>query len=198
MNLNELNTINQLDEDVFSRYTISKKSGKLIKRLKNRRDFFKNKLENPRRQLSIEKRRELKEKIYAIDKSLPVIEKFQKYFIKLEKAIEGMPEKDRRRKIKSKYDEVKTLFFRELYYTMQLVSYNASIIIASIIATLIISIVVTLPIPGSSFVLAAPAILLIKNLREQKKRIHDKKFEKEIDFLIEKLESKKKKNLKTF
>lgn len=196
MNLQEFSNIDQIDESFGSSYKVSKKANKLIKRLEEKEKDFQNKLSNSK--LPITKRRELKEKLFAIEKTKPVLKKFEQYFLKLEKAMDGMSDKDKIKKIKSKYDEINQLFISKLYYAMKLVGYNASLIIASIIASMIVTSLATIFIPGSTLAIAIPGILLIKKLQEQKIRIHNKKFSKEIDFLIKKLESKKKKTLQYY
>ena len=199
MNLKELNEIDQLDEEIFNRYNISQKAGKLIKKLETKNAEIQNKLEDPRfKNMPVDKQRELKEKAFAIKKTTPVIKKFERYFLRLEKSMEGMSDEKRKKKIQSKYNEIKHLFIEELYTTMRLVGYNASLILASIIATLIVTVIATIPLPGTTFALAIPSVLLIKKLQSHKKRVHSKQFEKEIDELIKKLEKKKRKNLRSF
>lgn len=198
MNLQDLMEAEQIDEGLSRRYRVSEKAQRLIQKLEKKEDELEDWLEKNSKTKPKEKVREIREQQFAIQKSLPVVERFQKYFKKLETALEGMPEKEVQERIKRKYDEIKKLFFEELYHVMKSLSYNGSLVMASVISSLIFATILSLPVPGTTFILVPSGILLIKKLQEYKKKISDKNFEKEIDDLIKKLEKKKRRTIKSF
>jgi len=193
MKLKEFCSEKEINEAVIRRYKVSERATKLIERLEEKQKVLEKKSKD--KKITPEKRREYKENIFAIEKSLPVIKNFRDYFKKLEDAIEGMNESDKIRKIENKYEEIKQLFFDKLYGLMQVLGYNASLIIAAAIASLIFAVVF---IPGGGPALLFPTFMVIKKIKENRSKIHNKKFEKEIDHLLERLEKKKRKQLRYY
>lgn len=189
---------NDLNEELSRKYRVSEKADKLVERLEKKREELEELLDK-RKELTREKRKEVMENILAIDKSIPAIEKFSKYFKRLEKNLERLPREQKRKKLEAKYDEIRDLFIKELYNTMSIVGYGAATILATTIATIAFLFLVTIPIPGTGPVLAAPSILMLKKLREVKQKVGDnKQFEKEIDKLIDKLEKKKRRTVSSY
>lgn len=195
MKLNEFNQ--ELEEQYFSRpEKVSKRAEKVVNQLQERREKIEKELD--KNDLTQEKRREYKDILKAIDKSLPVIEDFKKYFTNLEKKIKDLPDKEKRKKVESKYKEVKELFISELFKIMQFVGYNGSFVIGAAIASLIFAIIF---IPGGGPILMLPTVMLIKKIRENQEKMKNMKrrqFEKEIDKLIDTLERKKKKRFSSY
>jgi len=198
MNLTDLIESEQIDEALSRQYRVSAKAQKLIEKLEKKEDELEDWLEKNSKTKPKNKIREIREQQFAIQKSLPVVERFQRYFKKLENALEGMPEQEKQIRIKRKYDEIKKLFFEELYHTMKSLSYNGTVVMASVISSLIIATIASLPIPGTTFLIVPSGLMLIKKLQEYKKKISDKNYEKEIDNLIDTLEKKKRRTLSSF
>lgn len=198
MNLEELVESEQIDESLSRKYRVSEKAKKLLDKLEKKEDELEDWLEKNLKTATREKVLKIREQQFAIQKSIPVVTRFQRYFKKLEDALEGMPDKEIERRIKQKYDEIKKLFFEELYHVMKSLSYNGTLVMASIISSLIIATIASLPIPGTTFIIVPSGIMLIKRLQEYKKKIADKNFEKEIDELIKRLEKKKRRTLRSY
>ena len=186
MNIKEILVEEKQIEESFLNPRVSRRANRLLIQLKNKKTEIQSKLEIDF--YNEDKTKEQKEVLFAIEKTIPAIEKFRDYFLKLEEQMKDLTDKEKRNKIKKKYAEIEKLFIEKLYNVMSVVGYSASLIIGSAIATIIFLIVV---VPGGTL-FTFPAFNLIKNLRESKKKIKDKRFEKEIDKLIKKIETKKK------
>lgn len=194
--LHDLIELDDINEDILQKYQISKKAEKLIKKLNKKQESLEQTIK--KRKLPPDKTKEIKEQIFAIESSLPVLERFKKYFQKLERAMEGLKEKEKLEKLRNKYEEIKSLFISDLYNIMRVVGYGASAILASTIASMIILVLLTSPIPGTSPIFIAPSLVIIRKLKDIKTRVYNKKFEKEMEDLINKLESKKRKSLRSY
>lgn len=187
----------ELNEELSRKYRVSEKAEKLVQRLEKKRNDLEDLLDD--KNLPKEKIKEVEENIFAINKSIPAIEKFIKYFKKLEKNLEKLPREQKRKRLEAKYNEIRELFIKELYSTMSVVGYGAATILATTIATIAFLFLVTIPIPGTGPILIAPSVLMLKKLREVKQKVGDnKEFEKEIDKLIERLERKKRRTLRSY
>ena len=190
MNVNQI-LENELNEGVRY-FRTSEVAQKLIIRLKKKKKEFRNKIKKAK---TPSRKQELLKHIKAIDKSIPIIENFREYFLKLESSFAGMSEKERKAQIKSKYDEIKTLFFKELYNVMSVVGENSVFIIAGAIVVLLFAIIF---IPGGGAVLFFPIISLIRTVNKAKEKIKDPKFYKELDGLNKRLEKHKRKQLRRY
>ena len=190
MNINEV-LRDELNEGV-KYFKTSETADKLLKRLHKKKIEFK---KNIRQEKDPEKKKELIRHINAIDKAVPIIENFRDYFIKLEASFAGMSEKERRTQIKSKYDEIKTLFFKELYQVMNVVGRNSAFIIAGAIVVLLFAIIF---IPGGGAVMFFPVLTLIRTVNKAKEKVKDPKFHKELEELNKRLEKHKRKQLRRY
>lgn len=175
-----------LEEGLFNRdnYEISKKTDKLIRKLEKRKKEIN---DNPK---STE---EDKKVAKAIEKAIPVIESFKKYFIKLESDLYDTADEEKRKLIEAKYDDIKTLFINQLYKIMETVSYRPSIMIASLIAWIII----VTATPFTNWMLI-PTYLTLKSISKNKKKITNRNFSKELSKLTDELMSKKRMQYRSY
>lgn len=175
-----------LEEGLFNRdnYEISKKTDKLIRKLEKRKKEIN---DNPK---STE---EDKKVAKAIEKAIPVIESFKKYFIKLESDLYDTADEEKRKLIEAKYDDIKTLFINQLYKIMEIVSYRPSIMIASLIAWIII----VTATPFTNWMLI-PTYLTLKSISKNKKKITNRNFSKELSKLTDELMSKKRMQYRSY
>ena len=194
MNLQDFNIEqNELNESVFSPNKVSDRAKKLEKKLDKK--IKKLEKENKRKDLSEEKREKNKEIIETIKKAQPIVEKFTKYFERMEKRIANEPFDKQRKLIKAKYDEVRVLFIKELYNILYYAGENSAAIISSLIANLIL---VTVFIPGGFPILVSPTFMLIRNIKQSKEKIQDGKLRKEMEKLIKELERIKRRSYKAY
>lgn len=185
MKLKYLVKESNVNENIINKYLISRKAKKLILRLEAKKDFLSEKIPNS----TGKEKREIKSMLKTIDKALPIIENFEKYFNKLEINMTNSSDEEKIKRIQSKYDEIKALFLDKLYNIMLTVSYRPALLIASAIAGLIISLLFLHP--GGIFMIL-PTIMFIKRIRDNKEIAESPKFKKEIDKVLELLEKKKK------
>ena len=194
MNLQDFNIEqNELNESVFSPNKVSDRAKKLEKKLEKK--LKKLEKENKRKDLSEEKRKKNKEIIETIKKAQPIVEKFTKYFERMEKRIANEPFDKQRKLIKTKYDEVRILFIKELYNILYYAGENSAAIISSLIANLILA---TVFIPGGLPILVSPTFMLIRNIKQSKEKIQDGKLRKEMEKLIKELERIKRRSYKAY
>ena len=194
MNLQDFNIEqNELNESVFSPNKVSDRAKKLEKKLDKK--IKKLEKENKRKDLSEEKRKKNKEIIETIKKAQPIVEKFTKYFERMEKRIANEPFDKQRKLIKTKYDEVRILFIKELYNILYYAGENSAAIISSLIANLILA---TVFIPGGLPILVSPTFILIRNIKQSKEKIQDGKLRKEMEKLIKELERIKRRSYKAY
>lgn len=163
---------------------ISKKASKLITALDKKKLDLTLKLHN---KIPAEKLQEIKSTLKTIEKAKPIIVRFKKYFQNLEEKFDklNLDEQEKKEKIRKRYDEIRNLFISDLFNIMRTVGYDEATIIASSIATIIFFIVF---VPGGLLV-ALPTILMLKKLKENKAKVNNKKFLKD----LEKIENKLKK-----
>lgn len=175
-----------LEEGLFNRdnYEISKKTDKLIRKLEKRKKEIN---DNPK---STE---EDKKVAKAIEKAIPVIESFKKYFIKLESDLYDTADEEKRKLIEAKYDDIKTLFINQLYKIMETVSYRPSIMIASLIAWIII----VTATPFTNWMLI-PTYLTLRSISKNKKKITNRNFSRELSKLTDELMSKKRMQYRSY
>ncbi len=194
MNLQDFNIEqNELNESVFSPNKVSDRAKKLEKKLDKK--IKKLEKENKRKDLSEEKREKNKEIIETIKKAQPIVEKFTKYFERMEKRIANEPFDKQRKLIKTKYDEVRILFIKELYNILYYAGENSAAIISSLIANLILA---TVFIPGGFPILVSPTFMLIRNIKQSKEKIQDGKLREEMEKLIKELERIKRRSYKAY
>lgn len=180
-----MKTKEYLDEGIFHKYDVSVKASKLLKQLEIRNFELEFEL---KKEKDYDKRIEKKEIIKAIKKSIPIIKDFQRYFERLERKIEGMPDNEKRREIELKYEEIRMFFLNDLYQIMYSVGYKASVVIASAIVSLLLAIVF---VPGGGPILFLPVVQLIRKVNQIKKRITSGEIAKELDKITRELQSKK-------
>ena len=161
---------------------------KLLKSLEKK----KKKLQKELRKALPDRAKKIRRDLFAIRKTVPIIEDFKDYFIRLETTFPGLSEREKKTKIKSRYDEVRFLFLEKLYKTMKLVGKDSAYIIGSTIATLLFAI---LFIPGGGTVMLLPTISTIRNVNRVKGKIQDKNFTKEVDYLSSQLQKYKRKRV---
>ena len=178
MNLQEYINEKPIEEGLFGdSYLVSKKADKLILKLKKRKDLIDNNKEASEEDKKLSR---------AIGRTIPVMDNFRKYFIKLEKELESVDDEERKKLIEAKYDDIKVLFINQLYKIMESVSYKPSIMVASLIAWIIF----TLVTPFTNWLLI-PTYITLRSISKHKKAITNRSFSKELDRLMEELESKK-------
>jgi len=180
MNINEVLAQEVLNEG--RRYfKTSATANKLIRTLRKRRHVLKG---NIRKELDPERKRQMRRDIFAINKTLPIIDQFEKYFLELEKTFIGMSEREKKNKIKSHYDEIRFLFLEKLYKTMNIVGKGSAWITASAIAALLFAIIV---IPGGTAVMLLPTLSVLRNVNRAKEKVNDKNFTKDLNYLSKQL-----------
>lgn len=170
---------------------VSAKAKKLINKLEKKERETIKKIEQTKDALE---KRELKENLFAIRKALPVVKKFEEYFIRLETRIKDTSDKKRRKYIEKKYDEIKRLFINDLFDVMRVVGYDASAIIASTILSVIVAIVF---IPGG-LITVAPAFALIKKIKEIKEKVKGSGFKDILEKVQKELERKKRTTVRSY
>lgn len=186
MNLeNYLQEETSLDEGILHKYNISLKASKLIKVLEIRRNELEFEI---KKEKNLDKLKDKKEIVRAINKSIPVINDFKKYFQRLERRIEKLPESEKRKEIELKYEEIRMFFLNELYHIMYSVGYKASTVIASAIFSLILAIVF---IPGGGPLLFLPTVQLIRKINIARNKITSGALVRELDRITRELQIKK-------
>lgn len=186
MDLKEFIETEKINEDLFNKYNTSKKANRLIAKLYKRKGDLEVKVK------TIGKKED-KDLLRALNRSIPVIEKFRDYFIKLEKKLEDTDDKERELLIQAKYDDIKALFVEELYKIMEHVQYRTAIFVGSLIAWIIF----LMATPFTNWMLI-PTFLSLKNINKNKKRITNRYFSKEMNKLLAELEAKKRKQYRSY
>lgn len=175
-----------LEEGIFfHKYDVSVKVDKLANTLEKRKSELEKEI---KQETDLEKINEKKEIIKAIKKATPIINDFKKYFQRLEKKINKLPQDEKRKEIELKYEEIRIFFINELYQIMYSVGYRASTVIASAIVSLLLAIVF---IPGGGPILFLPTVQLIRKINIARNRITSGAIAKDLDRITKELQSKK-------
>lgn len=137
------------------------------------------------RNMPKEKIRQIRNTNKAIEKAKPILLKLKKYFEKLENKFSkfNLSDEEKKDKLIKRYDEIKSLFIKDLFNIIKLIGYDASTIIISSIISIIFLIVA---VPGG-LIAAIPTFLMLKKLKEGKEKIYNKKILKDLEKAEEKL-----------